>query len=96
MNYLNINFKSKWLKFVFQEKKSKTSVWDVLHKDGTFLGEIYWYAPWRQYVYAPECNTFYSGGCQDDIKKFMVELRQKELIEVDNFKLSHKFTEMGE
>jgi len=87
--YLIINIKSKWLKFEFVSKKGKTSVWNVLHKDDTPLGQVYWFAQWRQYCFYPEDLRVFSGGCLEDIVKFMQRLRQKELIEAKKQKLTN-------
>ena len=54
----------------------KTSIWKVLNKNTqAILGEIRWYASWRQYTFMPEKGTIFSVGCLDDIKKFIKGLR---------------------
>ena len=93
MAYLTINIKSKWLQFRFVDKRSKTSVWEVLHKDGELLGEVLWCAQWRQYVFCPEGGMQFSKGCLEDVNKFMVELRQKELEEAEKLRCAKTNTE---
>lgn len=49
---------SKYLEFKFVEAKPKTQVWNVLSKsDGSVLGTVKWYAPWRQYCFFPQGET---------------------------------------
>ena len=43
-----------YLKFIETEKKPKTNIYEVrsvLHDE--YLGEIYWYTSWREYVFVP-------------------------------------------
>lgn len=48
-----------------------TSRWQILGNDGTILGRVTWYAPWRQYTFDPaECTTF-NTGCLRDIVAFL-------------------------
>lgn len=59
----------------------KTKVFEVFstHSDVP-LGFIRWHGPWRQYVFEPYKDTFYSGGCmqeiQDKIKQEMTLWRK--------------------
>lgn len=65
---------SKYLVFILTEEKPKTFVWDVCTK--TYLdtiGEIRWYAQWRQYCFFPEYDCVFSGGCLREIVNFMDE-----------------------
>lgn len=55
----------------------KTSIWRVLNKSTqTSLGEIRWYASWRQYTFMPTQGTIFSAGCLNDIENFIKGLRQ--------------------
>ena len=66
---------SKYLEFKFVEAKPKTQVWNVLSKsDGSVLGTIKWYVPWRQYCFFPQTETVFSAGCIGDIINFMNDL----------------------
>ena len=49
----------------------KTKRWDVNHTDETWLGEIEWHCPWRQYVFMPADGTIYSRSCLRDIGDFI-------------------------
>ena len=58
--------------------KGTTCAWDVIAiSNGTPLGLIKWYSPWRQYCFFPECNTLYVSSCLNDIINFMKENRKK-------------------
>jgi len=35
------------------------------------IGNVRWYAAWRQYVYYPAVDTVYSAGCLQDIAEFV-------------------------
>lgn len=73
---------SKYIEFELSENKPKTVVFDVVSKsDGDRLGQIKWYAHWRQYVYFPDSQTIYSKGCMADINSFIEHLmnNQKEI-----------------
>jgi hypothetical protein len=78
---LNDTINSKWLVFVYfsQSTSGVTSVWQVVHKDGTELGLIEWFFKWRQYIFNPEIGVIFSPGCMNDIAAFCVRLRQLEL-----------------
>lgn len=45
-------------------------------KSNTIIGFIEYYAPWRQYVYAPSSDTIYSAGCLYDIQKFIEGIKE--------------------
>ena len=38
-------------------------------RDGTLLGTIRWYGPWRQYVFAPEPFCVFNTGCLKTIEQ---------------------------
>jgi len=60
----------KYISFRVIEEKPKTKVWGCFSKHGDKLGEVRWYAGWRQYCYFPEIGTIYSSGCSTDIAHF--------------------------
>lgn len=41
----------------------------VNNKDGDRLGKIYYHAPWRRYVFAPNRDTIFDKKCLGDIDK---------------------------
>jgi hypothetical protein len=68
----------KYVYFELAERKPKTSVFHVRAKsDGTFLGAIYWYFPWRGYVFEPDAGTIWSKGCLQQVKEFLEELMKE-------------------
>ena len=50
--------------------------YDVINrKCGFILGEILWYASWRQYVFCPSEETVFSVDCMADIIHFIGQLK---------------------
>jgi len=46
----------------------KTRVYEVrAASDGALLGTISWYAPWRQFAFAPQPNAVWSRDCLTDV-----------------------------
>jgi hypothetical protein len=63
---------SKYLFFVVGEPKPKTEVWQLVSKSqDALLGELKWYAPWRQYCFFPSDETVWSLGCLEDVLAFI-------------------------
>lgn len=68
--------------YIYMEKvgnstSGKTSIWKVLNKKTqNSLGEIRWYASWRQYTFMPVQGTIFSEGCLNDIERFIKGLKQ--------------------
>ena len=57
----------------FKEKKPniKTKIWGVYSKHSDeLLGQIKWYAPWRQYCYFDFCSVM-ARSCLRDIADFI-------------------------
>jgi hypothetical protein len=68
----------KYLDFQLLEKKPKTAVYHVVSKSsGQSLGRIYWYGPWRQYIFEPESETIWSCGCMQEVMNFIQKLMLK-------------------
>lgn len=60
--------------FALIKEKPKTSVWGCYNKrSGDILGEVKWYAPWRQYCFFPTARytTIFNAGCMKDIVEFI-------------------------
>jgi hypothetical protein len=55
----------------------KTHIYSVEKHDGTKLGYIDWYGPWRQYCFYPAGQTLWSLGCLDDIATFLTDLKDE-------------------
>ena len=82
----------KWIKFVLILKKEKTSVYNVVTKDGDVaLGQIRWFGQWRKHAFFPYNDTVYEATCLTDIVQFMNELMR----ERNNARLYHKDIETG-
>lgn len=80
---------SKWIKFEKKETKTKTSVHEVLTKEGDeLLGKIKWFPRWRCYSFFPEPNTVFERTCLTDIVKFVEGLMQdrKKIKTFESFK----------
>ena len=66
----------KYITMIHDHDLPKTSVFDVYTKNEkeTYLGEIRWYAPWRQYCFYPQDECVFSKGCMNDICDFINRL----------------------
>ena len=54
-----------------------TSQWIIRSKSqGTVLGDISWYANWRQYCFMPREDCIFNGGCLSDIVAFLQTANQ--------------------
>jgi hypothetical protein len=63
---------SKYLDFVPAPPKPKTKVWQIWSKSGSYLGEVKYHAPWRQYCYLID-EVVFSRSCLQDLVNFMEE-----------------------
>lgn len=79
------NYKeTKYLDFKIIEEKPKTLVVGVFNKSQeSKIGEIRWYAAWRQYCFFPGWATIWNKDCLNDIviviNKLMDERKAKRL-----------------
>lgn len=65
---------SKWIDIVDKgpSPSGKTRGWWVMPKDGgNRIGCIYWYGPWRKYVFMPDPNCVFEQDCLRDIADFI-------------------------
>jgi len=67
---------SKYIEFIEEEPNPKTSVHSVKLKNGGYIGEIRWYAPWRQYCWLID-DLVFSAGCLDDLSDFIKAQMEK-------------------
>lgn len=66
---------NKYLKFVETADTGKTKVYSVVSKHGgATLGEIRWYAAWRQYVLMPARVTVWNPNCLAAVNRFIGDL----------------------
>ena len=69
---------TKWLRFELVDRKPKTIVMHVVvAKSGEILGEISWFARWRQYTFNPEYCTTFNNGCLQDITDVLTSLNKE-------------------
>ena len=71
---------SRWLTFrwIAKSPSGKTDAWRVISKSSDkILGTIYWYAPWRQYSFAPEPGTVFNRECLRDLAEFLETVMAK-------------------
>jgi hypothetical protein len=68
---INKTINSRFLTFRVVEPlgAKKTSTIYVDNKDGDRLGKIYYHAPWRRNVFAPNRDTIFDKKCLGDIDK---------------------------
>ena len=61
-----------------QPRSKKTKVIRVYNKRTMYqLGEIRWFANWRQYVFAPRPNTVFNKGCLSEIADYCEALMKE-------------------
>ena len=68
---------SKWVRFEQRPavRGRKTAIYFVINKaQNAALGEVLWYAPWRQYVFLPKPATLYARSCLAEIEHFIAGL----------------------
>lgn len=54
-----------------------TSQWLIRSKSqGAILGDISWYANWRQYCFMPRENCVFNGGCLSEIERFLKSVNE--------------------
>lgn len=78
-----MKFQSKYLDFVKAKKQNpRTRIYNIYTKGNSrgifFLGQIRWYAQWRQYGFYPEEGTVFEKTCLSDIANFCIDLNQKQ------------------
>ena len=69
----------KYIRFVRIAEKPKTSVWSCRDLNNIELGQVKWYAPWRQYCYVATSKSsevtpsqaVYTDVCLRDIDSFI-------------------------
>ena len=62
----------KYIRIEEISQKPKTSVYTVFNsKDGSYLGTIEWYGPWREYCFMPTIDCVFCSQCLTDIIDFI-------------------------
>ena len=70
---------NKYVNFVLTESRANTKVYSIVSRSSyDILGEVKWYAPWRQYCFTPteEFGTVWSRGCLNEISLFLASLME--------------------
>ncbi len=68
----------KYIKFSVIEEKPKTTVYRIQSiKDGDFLGKIFWYGRWRQYIFEPENRTAWTDTCLEEVLQFLKQKKKE-------------------
>ena len=76
-DFLSVVKLGKYMEAEFVEEKPKTQVWQVKSKsDGSKLGVIKWFAPWRQYCFFTVDVSVFSARCLRDFASFLEKLNQ--------------------
>lgn len=73
--------KTKYLQFIKARKQNpKTAIYLVRTNNfqSILLGQIRWYAQWRQYGFYPEGKTVFEKICLMDIHNFLIKLNHKQ------------------
>lgn len=70
------NLISKYFYASIIRTRPKTKVWGIFTRTEKFkLGEVKWYAPWRQYCFFPNRNTYdetlFNSQCLIDLAGFI-------------------------
>ena len=68
----------KYIRFqLSSEQKPKTLVYDILNNNSDdLLGQVKYYANWRQYTFFPEEGCIFSVGCLDDVIDFTRKVQE--------------------
>jgi len=68
--------KESYIRFEVAEAKRKTKVYGVFSvRHGDLLGRVFWYGPWRRYVFQAGAETVWSHDCLEDVRAFLCALR---------------------
>lgn len=70
---------AKWIRFDEYQMTPdrKTKKFSVVNKDnGTMVGTISWYGPFRQYSFFPAANMVFEKTCLQDIADFLKKLME--------------------
>jgi hypothetical protein len=68
---------AKWIEFLESSVNigRKTKIFLVRNKEhGSYIGEVKWYGPWRQYSFFPSPNCVFERQCLMDIAHFINQL----------------------
>lgn len=53
-------------------------IYTIRSRDGTVLGHVDWYPPWRCYVFSPDDEIVLSHDCCTAMAKFLREIGKEE------------------
>jgi hypothetical protein len=66
-----------YINFELIQDTGKTTIWSCTSNSGSDLGNVRWYAPWRQYCFLPIGGAVFSTGCLNDIIDFIKQLTEE-------------------
>ncbi len=70
-----MSVRAQWIEFDQSGDTGKTTIWNIVSvSPQRILGQIKWYAPWRQYCFFPAANTVFNNECMDLIQAKITEL----------------------
>lgn len=99
INYLCYDYESKYLYFELADKQNpSTWIVNVFADDGDILlGQVRYYAHWRQYAFYPNEGTVYEKTCLYDITEFVkiINEQQKKGIKPENPQKTLKILDSG-
>lgn len=59
-----------WISFHEIKGTAKTRRWDVMAKDGAWLGIVGFHAQWRRYAFFPVQGSIFEADCLRDMAEF--------------------------
>lgn len=75
----------KWITFEPQISTGKTKIFHCQNKEnGSFLGVVKWYSPFRKYSFFPEINIVFETQCLKDIASFLDKSMLERKLEKQN------------
>lgn len=72
-------YEAEYIYFKLKEHKPKTEVYSVLTRShDELIGEMRYFAKWRQYCFFPIKDTVYSKECLGDLLLFIQDVLERE------------------
>lgn len=69
---------NQYIHFFLDRDTEKTQRWFVVNKSSNIsIAIIYWYGPWRQYIFHPAEGSIFNCGCLDTINDFIKRLNKE-------------------
>jgi len=71
-------------KEVGQSPSGKTRIWGVYAEGDDQLGEVKWYAPWREYCYFQNSEIVMSSNCLTEVAVFLAKQKHWHKVSTDS------------